>query len=287
MKWIAVSVFVLSACGSDAIDPPTTDATIVVADATVDVRSTGCGTAQASGLRTETLTIRGEERNYLISVPDGYDPEFPAALHIALHGCGSDSMSHWYSMKERADLETAFGAEAVHVYPQGLPNSGCPTGWEMTSDGKDVEFLDEIQRVMAEQFCIDTRGIVLTGMSYGGDFTNKYACARPEAIAVAAAQASSPWPHNDCVGPVPMVATYALGDQFAEQYTGPGFVDSREFWRGKNECDDVTVPEQPSPCVRYQGCAEPLVACEVPGGDHGTFPDDFGNVMKRLYLELR
>lgn len=249
-------------------------------------RSAGCGTAQSTGLRTMTMTVRGEERSYLVSVPAGYDPNTPVPLHMNFHGCTGDSMSHWYSMNSRGGVEAAFGARGVYVYPQGLANSGCSTGWEMSNGGKDVEFVDSIRTTISDQFCIDTRGMIVTGMSYGGDFTNKYSCARPDNVVIAVAQASSAWPHSDCVGPVPIVVTYALGDVYAETYTGPGFAISRDFWRAENGCTAMTDPETPSPCVRYRGCIEnPLITCEVPGGDHGTFPDNLGVNLLRWYRE--
>lgn len=249
-------------------------------------RSAGCGTTQATGLRTLTMTVRGEERSYLVSVPTGYDPNTPVPLHMNFHGCTGDSMSHWYSMNSRGGVEAAFGARGVYVYPQGLANSGCSTGWEMSNGGKDVEFVDSIRTTISDQFCIDTRGMIVTGMSYGGDFTNKYSCARPENVVIAVAQASSAWPHSDCAGPVPIVVTYALGDVYAETYTGPGFAISRDFWRVENGCTAMTDPETPSPCVRYRGCTEnPLITCEVPGGDHGTFPDNLGVNLLRWYRE--
>lgn len=248
--------------------------------------SPGCGTAHAPGFSTMTMTVRGEERSYLVHVLEGYDPNVPVPLHISFHGCGGDSMSHYYSIRERAGIEEAFGAAAVHVYPQGLANSGCPTGWEMSNSGKDVEFVDNIRTTISNQFCIDTRGMIVTGMSYGGDFTNKYACARPASVVVAVGQATSWWPHSDCVGPVAMVATYALGDPFAETYTAEGFAVSRDFWRVENGCSSTTVAETPSPCERYQGCTDhPLITCVVPGGDHGTYPDNLGVNLRRWYRE--
>jgi polyhydroxybutyrate depolymerase len=247
--------------------------------------SEGCGVAQPIGERTLSMTVRGEERTYKVFIQDGYDPTRPVPIVMHFHGCSS-SFDFAFRLHMRQGVHAAFGAGAVFVYPQGLANSGCSAGWEMSNEGKDVEFVERIRAEVSAQFCIDTRPMVITGSSYGGDFVNQYSCARPETVLIAVAQAMSPWDSSACHGPVPMVLAYALDDPYFSSFVGPGFVASRDFWRTQNGCAMTSTAEAPSPCVRYDGCgANPLITCELSEGGHDAFPADFGANLHRWYLE--
>ena len=57
--------------------------------------SSGCGRTAASGVTTQHVTVDGTDREYLLSVPAGYDDTKPAPLMFDFHGFTS-------SMQEQA-----------------------------------------------------------------------------------------------------------------------------------------------------------------------------------------
>ncbi|MBK8170970.1 MAG: hypothetical protein IPK60_11590 [Sandaracinaceae bacterium] len=248
--------------------------------------SLGCGTPHASGLSTITTTVRGETRTYLVSVPAGYDADVPVPLVIGFHGCGGSSagLRNFLAGIEGASVENAFGARGVFVYPQALAAGGCATGWEMSNTGRDVEFVDVIESELQATHCIDTRGIVAYGHSYGGDFTHQLACARPERVVVGAPSEAYP-ANGTCGGPVAMWINHAEGDPLTTIEQG---IDARDRWLDENGCSATeNDPQSPSPpCVRYRGCsAHPVVTCFSEGGDHFTFEPAHGANVNAFYLE--
>ena len=52
----------------------------VSAGATTTTKSGGCGRKAASGTTTRHVTVGDTEREYLLAIPDGYDPSKPAPL---------------------------------------------------------------------------------------------------------------------------------------------------------------------------------------------------------------
>jgi polyhydroxybutyrate depolymerase len=43
---------------------------------------------------------------------------------------------------------------------------------------------------------------------------------------------------------------------------------SRNYWQFANGCQAATTPATPSPCVSHNGCAKPLMWCQVPNLGH-------------------
>src|SRR6478752_3879739 len=73
--------------------------------------SSGCGMPAAAGVTTGHVTVGGTDREYLLSIPDGYDPGKPAPLLFDFHGLGSN-------MEEQAlytRLDTRGGARGYVV----------------------------------------------------------------------------------------------------------------------------------------------------------------------------
>src|SRR5687767_7804243 len=75
-----------------------------------------------------SITVGGEERSFVLSVPDGYDPETPTRLVFAWHGLGGDgALARLYF-----GVEQASGGAAIFVYPDGLvvQPQNAP-GWQL------------------------------------------------------------------------------------------------------------------------------------------------------------
>ncbi|MBK8173032.1 MAG: hypothetical protein IPK60_22240 [Sandaracinaceae bacterium] len=251
--------------------------------------SPGCGMTHAVGRSTITLTVMGESRSFLLSITDAYDSAHPAPLLMGFHGCGDSPMGAWYSLNLVTDgsgVEAAFGGRAVYVYPAGLPTSGCATGWTLSNLDKDLAFMDAIRAYMAANYCIDARGVMIIGLSYGGEFVNRYACRRASEIIFSSPLAAGDPVPSGCTGPVPQWISWGTADTGISEGS---FNNIRSTWITNNACSSSMsdpVPESPM-CLQYRDCeVDPVIACRVVGGAHAQPSPNYGPALFSFYRRL-
>ncbi|MFC0645520.1 cellulose binding domain-containing protein [Cellulomonas phragmiteti] len=132
----------------------------------------GCGSAPRLATGNHTITSGGQQRQFRLDVPAGYNPNTAYRLVVGLHwlnGTSQDVVNqNFYGLKPLANNSTIF------VAPQGISN-----GWPNTN-GRDVTFIDDLLRTLDAALCIDTTQRFATGFSYGGGMSNALACARAD-----------------------------------------------------------------------------------------------------------
>lgn len=139
----------------------------------VKAQSAGCGLDPvASG--PKTVDVNGEAREYVLGVPENYDPNTPHRLIFTFHGLTGN-------MEDTAStgffhLEPLSEGTTVFVAPQGL-DDGFGTGWG-NPDGRDLNFVDVIVENAMNELCIDEAQVFATGFSYGGGMSYSLACSR-------------------------------------------------------------------------------------------------------------
>ena len=69
---------------------------------------------------------------------------------------------------------------AIFVAPQGLGN-----GWG-NSGGQDLKFVDDMVKLIDDNYCVDTTHVLTNGFSYGGGMSYEIACARAKVFRGAA-----------------------------------------------------------------------------------------------------
>lgn len=283
---LVVVTTLLLACGDDAgpadgsegsmgtvTDPSeaegsTADPTVATGDGpTVDPDGTsggpvdgtpGCGLALPTGVATVGVQVGSDDRQYLISVPEGYDPGVPTPLVFAFHGRGGTSeLARLYFQ-----VEEASAGEAIFVYPQGLPvaSMGGQTGWDLGPAGIDVDFFDAMLEQLSEGACIDTARVLVTGHSFGGYMSNALGCFRASVLRAIAPVAGGP-PFAGCEqGQVAGWMAHGTLDEVVPFSQGEA---ARDALLIRNGCSDASAPVDPDPCVGYEGCDEgmPVVWC--------------------------
>lgn len=132
--------------------------------------SSGCGKPPGLGNGVHKMTSAGLAREYILSLPDGYDPSRPHRLVYGMHWMNGSAeavqgWSKWFGLKA---LDTA--RSTIFVAPQGYTN-GSP--WR--GDDKDHRFFDELNASLASKLCIDTTRVFSVGFSFGAMFTNALA----------------------------------------------------------------------------------------------------------------
>lgn len=285
---IALLVLVsLVACGSDAA-PGAARSTSTAAGGDALNLPTGCSVAGAASaakgfLAKQKLVVSGVKdpgyanRTYGLYVPDGHDGDHLYPLVFEFHGNGGDGTG----MRKTLDLETASKGGAIVVYPDGFG------GWDLESpadQNDDIKLVKALVAEIGKTYCVDTARVFATGYSNGGYFANQLGCrvGAPFFRGIAAHSGGGPFGADNeyddqgnlvCPGkPVAALVSHGAADTNVKLSEGQM---SRDEWKRFNGCKDATTPFDPSPCVRFEGCAEgrPVVYCEIPGLGHVVWPE--------------
>jgi polyhydroxybutyrate depolymerase len=215
--------------------------------------SAGCGTPTTLTSERTSIDVAGTMREYVLDIPDDYDPSKPYKLIFGWHwrgGVANDVVSGqiiggpYYGLKSRSN------GSAIFVSPEGIE-----MGWA-NSSGRDIAFLRAMLDHFNANLCIDQSRIFSTGFSYGGMMSDAFysGCREPNMNPIAVWLA-----HGDNDTVVSLADGQEVRDKFLE----------------RNGCGTTTTPTEPSPCVSYDGCADgyPVVYCEFSGGHS---PASFG-----------
>ncbi|MFJ6095717.1 alpha/beta hydrolase family esterase [Williamsia muralis] len=171
------------------------------ADGAEDSAAECVATPVTPGEQERTMMSGGVERDYLLYVPESYDPGKSATLIMNLHGSASNP-------RQQMDGANFAAVAEEHGFIMVAPQGSVPlevqgfSGWAWNipgvllsdgGDGKeappgpdDVLFLEELVDAERSAFCADT--VIVTGSSTGGRMASYLGCAsdRFDAIAPAA-----------------------------------------------------------------------------------------------------
>lgn len=104
----------------------------------------------------------GGKRDGLLYVPEGYQPETPAALVVMLHGAGGNARHSLGWMQDLAD---------AHGFLLLAPESRAPS-WDLVMGeyGQDVAFLEQVLEHVFDRYAVDPERVVLAGFSDGASY---------------------------------------------------------------------------------------------------------------------
>ena len=216
--------------------------------------SPGCGVVPADlSSRNENEDVGGVPRSYFLSIPDGYDANVPYPVVFAFHGSGDsgEGFSGW------AGVEEAAAGQAIFVYFDGIDGV-----WEPEVFDSDFDFADQVFDYLKTTYCVDENAVFAFGFSYGGWASTQFACARSDLLRGVASVAGG-GPMGQCNTPMAMMLVHGSADE-AEPISSS--LSTRQHFLDNNGCSEDDPSPVADPCVAYQGCREPLVWCEHPGG---------------------
>jgi polyhydroxybutyrate depolymerase len=151
----------------------------------------GCRRCSTSGGR-EVLRFGDIEREYVVHLPGGAEPQAPAPLVLALHG-GSGTgrgMARLTGLDSVADREGF-----IVVYPEGVErqwNDGRTiVDHGPRPDVDDVGFLVAVVERVAAAHQVDRGRVFVTGISNGAMMSMRLAVKRPDVFAAAAGVAGA------------------------------------------------------------------------------------------------
>jgi predicted peptidase len=137
-------------------------------------------TAMKTGQTAETFSIKRKQvltADYLLFLPDGYDPGKRWPLILFLHGAGERGTNVWLVAKHGPPKIDTQGAKFPFIIVSPL----CPAG-KFWSDDLLLALLNDVEK----KFAVNTHRVYLTGLSMGGFGTWNLGLSHPEKFAAIA-----------------------------------------------------------------------------------------------------
>lgn len=136
------------------------------------VASSGCGKQLSTfkvGTNTYKITSASLNREYIVNIPDNYDPNTAHRVVFGMHWYNGSAdavqgWSKWFGLKALDKDATIF------IAPNG---TGNPPLW--TQGEKDHAFFDDLVALLESELCVDKSRIFSVGFSFGAMFTNSLA----------------------------------------------------------------------------------------------------------------
>ncbi len=204
-----------------------------------------------------SIVSSGEKRQYLLYVPDSYDPNQPTPLVISIHGY-AEWPAHQAQISRWDDLADELGF--IVIYPSGL---NFPKRWrtmgQVSTPGDpalDVKFISDLVDKLETEYNIDPARVFANGLSNGGGMSYLLACSLADRIAaIGGVSGAYTYPLDRCnpSRPVPLIAFHGDADPIVPYLGGP----SRSFnipfpsvpewmqgWAARNQCKTTTsIPQ--------------------------------------------
>jgi polyhydroxybutyrate depolymerase len=282
---LAVVLLLAGAACSGSDDAGSTTTTTEPATTTTSVAgSDGCGGSAPEaddGLVHATVESSGGTREYMVYLPEGYDPDVPAPVAFVFHGAGSNKeqqlvYSHYQPLAD--------GDDALLVLPDAL---GEPARWSPLGPAfagvegvDDLAFFDDLLAAVEADLCIDPERVLVTGMSSGGFMAGAVACTRSDRVAAAGPVTATVWAEPICATADPVAYAYFHGTDdpivpFDGGPNSPGPVEqTSQDWADQNGCAGEPTDERIGEDVvhrSWSGCDATTDLYIVEGGGH-TWP---------------
>lgn len=237
--------------------------------------SAGCGNPAGLASGRASIDVAGTTREYILRVPQSYDPNLPYRLIFGWHPWGGSAQQ--IESRGYFGLEDVSENQAILVAPEGQDFRGNGLGWG-NDGGEDLAFLHSMLDRFSSQLCIDENRIFSTGFSFGAMFSFTLACSqdgRMRAIAPQAGNATTSGPCEDGARSVATLAFIGTEDSLLEGHRravnilverngcSPSPAPLQASW-----CDTLDPNAEPCTCVEYPGCKQgyPVIACEYNAG---------------------
>jgi poly(3-hydroxybutyrate) depolymerase len=225
--------------------------------------SPGCGTQTSLSSGDATIDVDGTEREYILALPDAYDPSHPYKLIFGLHwrgGQASDVSQGTIGLGDYYGLTSLAQGSAIFVSPNGIDN-----GWA-NSGGRDIAFMHALLDLFESELCIDLDRIFSVGFSFGGMMSFAIACDLADRFRAIAPLSGALY--SGCgagTNPIAMWGAHGLSDDVVP--IDDGRAGLQEVL-SRNNCGNMSTAVDPSPCVTYDGCdaGYPVTWCEFDGG---------------------
>jgi poly(3-hydroxybutyrate) depolymerase len=225
-----------------------------------------------------TIQSGSDNRGFALRLPDNYDKNNPYWLVFGFHWNGGTSKevdtggSNGY-ISAHFGLQKLSKNGAIFVAPQGLGN-----GWPNTG-GRDLKFVDDMIKLIEDNYCVDTKHIFANGFSYGGGMSYAIACNRAKVFRGVAIYEGAQL--SGCDGGKDPIAYWQMAGLTDGVCSVGAATPMRDKFVKNNGCTAQNPPQPPNPppylssgghiCTNYSGCSSgyPLRWCVHQSG-HGN-----------------
>jgi len=248
----------------------------------------------------ETFTYEGEEREYILYLPDVYSDESSLPLVVFLHSWGWNGKGEmWNTDFNEVAEEYGF----VIIYPNAAPNWNSGQTSFPSPDTDDVAFIKALITEMHDKYHIDLERVFATGYSNGGHMAYRLACEATDQItaiaSVSGAMAESVFENCKPSRPISVLSIHGTGDTYMP-YTGkPGMKSIEEsiaFWISANACESTVTEAMPDidpgdestiEKTTHTDCADgsSVVLMKVENGGH-TWPGEDDSTFGRVNMDI-
>ena len=247
----------------------------------------GAASYNRANRSNHSLVSSGMRRDYLLYVPQSYDPARPTPLVLSFHGAGlwgagQKEISRWNEVADREGI--------IVVYPSGVKDGG-PRIWRVQNGPQlmeDVRFVAALIDTISASYNIDRARIYANGLCNGGGMSFVLSCTlsdRIAAVGLVAAAHTLPWTWCADRRPVPMISFHGTADTQTPYKGGVSWIAPSAFpdiatwaanWARRNRCDGTPRDSVIAPDVvraEYVSCAGDagVVLYTIRGGGH-TWP---------------
>ena len=207
---------------------------------------------------SNTITVDGRPRSYVVVLPPNYYEAADFSLVIAMHGGGGSA----YQFESTSRLtEKANAAKFIVVYPEGVKSSGILDiqtwnaggccAYAMDNNIDDVKFISQLIDKLLATYKINPKKIYATGHSNGGMMSYRLACELANKIAAIAPNGSTMVVKQPCNASraVPVLHMHSVHDQNVPYTGGVGSGPSNTYnppldsvlnvWSQKNQCTNA------------------------------------------------
>lgn len=235
--------------------------------------SAGCGIPKGALKNVTHTTPSG--RTFHVWGPNNYDPNtnYPVALTYSGWYTNGPAFQSWFSMDQQV------GNDGLTVFP----DSDGPE-WDQFGM-KDINFFDEMMKVLADNYCINPSRVLGFGFSNGGIFMSHLGCLRAGYVkAISVGDGSKGGPGNAC-GRLPVLITHRTKDP--DELIAWGY-ENRDRWAGFNGCSLQSTPgNQTFNCTTQNNCKSPgsVMFCEDTWFDPG-WPNEWNHTVRPEYRQF-
>ena len=318
-SWIGVGVVLLAvACGDDdgstdaggredvrtGVDAPALDVgegvdafveeTGSTEDAGTDagpIGSPGCVDGAGLDEGEHTFTLEGNDRRYILRLPNGYSRDRTWPLVLALHGNGGNT-GYWDGTSGGRNIRGVLEDDAVLIVAEAIDNQWRDYDMDRETWDPRIEsellYFDQIIEEAKNELCIDEDAIFSMGFSGGGSFSGVLGCRRTDIRAIAVGGSVIYFAEGrDLDDPDLCVGTPAAWITIGTEELAAGREAYRDFFRDRAGCDATSSPTDPDPpCVAYDGCdaATPVTYCQHPDGH--IWPDFASDAMWAFFSQF-
>jgi pimeloyl-ACP methyl ester carboxylesterase len=225
----------------------------------------------------------GSEQKYVVVMPDGFQPDKPVSVLVALHGHGSDRWQ--FVRQERGECRAARDVAAANGSLLVSPDYRAKTSWM----GPQAE-ADVVQIIQATRKQFQVERIILCGGSMGGTGALTFAALHPDLIdAVVSLN-----------GTANLVEYERFLDAIAESYGGTKQQVPEEYRRRSAEffperftmplaattggADQVVPPDSTLRLIEnLRGKNKHVLSLHRPNGGHSTSYEDTKRALEFVY----